>query len=176
RTMFLAKVAAVATALSLTVLSLNVFPGLAAPFAFSAALTMPPPEYDGAIAPVKASNMQSVLDRDMQAAREPGGQLALGKDAGLTIGVVEHGVRSVFTYGTAHPDSIFEIGSITKTFTGLLLARMAAQGKVKLNEPVRELLPPGTAAKPNGSEITLLDLATQHSGLPGLPDNFKPVD
>src|SRR5262249_26148763 len=132
--------------------------------------------YDAAIAPVKASNMQSVLDRDMQAAREPGGQLALGKDAGLTIGVVEHGVRSVFTYGTAHPDSIFEIGSITKTFTGLLLARMAAQGKVKLNEPVRELLPPGTAAKPNGSEITLLDLATQHSGLPGLPDNFKPVD
>jgi CubicO group peptidase (beta-lactamase class C family) len=41
---------------------------------------------------------------------------------------------------------------------------------------VRELLPPGTAAKPAGDEITLLDLATQHSGLPRMPDNFKPAD
>ena len=43
RTLFLAKVAAVATALSLTVLALNIFPGLAAPFVFAAAPTLPPP-------------------------------------------------------------------------------------------------------------------------------------
>jgi CubicO group peptidase (beta-lactamase class C family) len=41
---------------------------------------------------------------------------------------------------------------------------------------VRELLPPGTVAKPTGDEITLLDLATQHSGLPRMPGNFRPVD
>jgi D-alanyl-D-alanine-carboxypeptidase/D-alanyl-D-alanine-endopeptidase len=50
------------------------------------------------------------------------------------------------------------------------------QGKVKLDDPVRELLPSGTVAKPAGLEITLVDLATQHSGLPRMPDNFAPTD
>ena len=39
----------------------------------------------------------------------------------IVVGVVKHGERRVFAYGTAHPDSIYQIGSITKTFTGLLL-------------------------------------------------------
>src|SRR5207248_7245613 len=113
--------------------------------------------------------------------RMPGGgalapALATGSPLGLAIGVSKRGERRVFTYGTAKPDSVFEIGSITKTFTGLVLAQMVAQGKVRFDEPVRELLPPGTVAKPNGTEITLLDLATQHSGLPRMPDNFKPSD
>ena len=46
---------------------------------------------------------------------------------------------------------------------------MAAHGKVRFDEPVRESLPRGIVAKPQGFEITLLDLATQHSGLPGMP-------
>jgi CubicO group peptidase (beta-lactamase class C family) len=177
RTLFLAKVAAVATALTLTVASLNLFPGLAAPFVFPTALTYPPPRYDAALAPLAADRLEAVLDRDLAAARDPqSGAFWLGKEAGIAIGVVKHGVRRVFTYGTARPDSIFEIGSISKTFTGLLLAQMAAQGKVRLDEPVRLLLPPGTAAQPPGDEITLLDLATQHSGLPSMPDNFNPAD
>src|SRR5208282_6447968 len=90
--------------------------------------------------------------------------------------IVQHGVTRIFSYGTAKPDSIFEIGSITKTFTGLALAQMVEQGKVKFDEPVRQLLPAGTVAKPASSEITLIDLATQHSGLPRMPDNFKPAD
>jgi CubicO group peptidase (beta-lactamase class C family) len=53
---------------------------------------------------------------------------------------------------------------------------MAIQGKVKLNEPVRELLPPGTVAKPSGAEIALIDLATQRSGLPPMPDNIDLTD
>ena len=75
-------------------------------------------------------------------------------------------MRRVFTYGTAKPDSLFQIGSITKTFTGLMLAQMVVQGKVALDEPIRLLLPPDFVAKPRGNEITLVDLATQHSGLP----------
>ena len=90
---------------------------------------------------------------------------------GVTIGVVRGGVKRVFSYGAAKPDSIFEIGSTTKTFTGLMLAQMVAQGKAKLDERVRELLPPGTVAKPDGVEITLLDLATRRSGLPRFPSN-----
>jgi len=90
--------------------------------------------------------------------------------------VAEHGERHVFSYGAAKVDSIFEIGSISKTFTGLILAQMVAQGKVKYDEPVRELLPPGTVSKPVSAEITLVDLATQHSGLPRMPDNFTPAN
>ena len=171
RSIFAAKLAAVATALGVTVVSLNIFPGLAAPFAFSTALTMPPPAYEPAMAPVSASGMQAVLGRELNSRVR-----ALGPQAGIAIGVLDRGERRVFTYGTARPDSLFEIGSITKTFTGLLLARMAARGMVRLDEPVRELLPPGTAARPRGAEITLLDLATQHSALPVMPDNFHPAD
>jgi CubicO group peptidase (beta-lactamase class C family) len=94
--------------------------------------------------------------------------------AGIVIGVSEHGVRRVMTYGAARPDSLFEIGSITKTFTGLLLAQMAVQGKLDLRDHVRDLLPPGIAAAPKGFEINLLDLATHHSGLPPMPDNPGP--
>ncbi|WP_161557720.1 serine hydrolase domain-containing protein [Acidisarcina polymorpha] len=140
-----------------------------------AAAPIAAPTYDAALAPVAAADLQSVLDRDLAEALKSG-ELAPGTGVGISIAVVEHGVRRVFSYGAAKQDSIFEIGSITKTFTGLVLSQMVEQGKVKFDEPVRELLPPGTVAKPAGNEITLLDLATQHSGLPRIPDNFKPAD
>ena len=177
RTLFWAKAAAVAAALCLTMLLLNVFPGIAAPFALATAPTFPPPQYDPAMAPVSAADMQTVLDRDLAPARIPDrGSLVPGTNTGVSIGVLKHGERSVFSYGTAKPEYLFEIGSITKTFTGLVLAKMVAEGKVRLDEPIRELLPPGTAAKPQGNEITLLDLVTHHSGLPVTPDNFDPAD
>jgi CubicO group peptidase (beta-lactamase class C family) len=176
RMLFLAKVAAVATTLSLTIVALDFFPGLAVPFVFSTAPIAPPATYDAAMPPVSVANLKSVLDRDIAPARIGHGALAPGTYAGVAIGVLEHGERRVFSYGTASEDSIFEIGSITKTFTALLLAKMVEQEKVRFDEPVRELLPPGTVAKPAGEEITLLDLATQHSGLPRMPGNFKPAD
>lgn len=167
RTLFLAKVAAAGTALSLTVVILHAAAGLAWPLALDTqapAQTAPSLTWDPAIPPVDAAGMQSVLNRDLQ---PPAG-------AGLAIGVWKHGVRRVFAYGTAKSDSIFEIASISKTFTALLLAQMAKQGKVRFDEPVRELLPAETVAKPKGNEITLLDLATHHSGLPPLPGNLRP--
>ena len=95
----------------------------------------------------------------------------------MTIGVVARGVRKIFSYGAAKPDSVFEIGSITKTFTGLILAQMVEQKKVRLTEPVRALLPTGTVAPPTSrAEITLLDLCTHRSGLPAWPDNLKLVN
>jgi D-alanyl-D-alanine-carboxypeptidase/D-alanyl-D-alanine-endopeptidase len=133
-------------------------------------------ELQPAMAPVDVAGLQAVLDADLKPALD-GGDLAAATGAGVTVGVVQHGVRRVFTYGPTKPDSVFEIGSITKTFTGLLLAQMAAAKKVRLDEPVRGLLPPGTVAKPeSGDEITLLDLSVQHSGLPRMPDNFKPAE
>ncbi len=135
-----------------------------------------PAKAESVMPPVPIAKLKSVLDADLVPVLKAGA-LAEDTHGGVTIGVVQHGQRQIFSYGTAKPDSVFEIGSITKTFTGLILAQMTEQGKVRLNEPVRELLPPGTVAKPaTGAEITLLDLSDQHSGLPRLPDNFNPAD
>lgn len=124
---------------------------------------------------VSAAMIGPLLTRDIDTALAQGG-LGPRKSAGVVIGVVRDGMTRVFAFGTAKPDSIFEIGSITKTFTGLLLAQMIVQGKVTLTEPVRKLLPEGLVTAPNGPEISLSDLITHHSGLPRMPGNFAPRD
>jgi D-alanyl-D-alanine-carboxypeptidase/D-alanyl-D-alanine-endopeptidase len=134
-----------------------------------------PPKFDAALPAVPIGELKAILDRDLTQALKQG-LLAPDSGGGVTIGVVQHGTRRIFVYGAAKEDSIFEVGSISKTFTGLILAQLVEQHKVKLDDPLRELLPPGTVTKPDGVEITLLDLATQHSGLPRLPDNMRPAD
>ena len=99
----------------------------------------------------------------------------LGPDGSETYHAA--GVMAVGKPEPVTPDTIFEIGSITKTFTGTLLAEMAARGEVKLSDPVRKYLPQGVTLPKDGErEITLEDLATQRSGLPRLPDNMDPAD
>ena len=135
---------------------------------------MPTPTPAPAMPPVALDNLKPILDRELAPVLEHGLLSKLSGGGGLVIGVMDHGQRRIFAYGTAKPDSIFEIGSITKTFTGLVLAQMVVQKKVTLDTPIRTLLPAGFVAKPSGAGITLVDLATQHSGLPRMPDNFKP--
>jgi CubicO group peptidase (beta-lactamase class C family) len=101
---------------------------------------------------------------------------------GIVVGLLAADGRSrVFAYGasgTARPldaQSVFEIGSITKTFTAAVLADMVAKGEVKLDDPVAKYLPADVRVPSrNGRQITLLDLATQSSGLPRMPTNFSP--
>ena len=137
---------------------------------------MPTPKSAPARPPVSLDQLKAVLDRELAPVLQNGLLSRVSGGGGLVVGVLDHGQRRIFAYGAAKPDSIFEIGSITKTFTGLILAQMVAQKKVSLDEPIGALLPKGTVAKSAHPEITLLDLATQHSGLPRMPDNFKPKD
>lgn len=118
--------------------------------------------------PVTLAGLKHTLDGEFASV------IAAWPQGGIVVGVVDHGQRQVMAWGTARRDSIFEIGSVTKTFTALALAQMALQKKVTLDEPVRALLPAGMAAQSADAEITLADLATQHSGLPRLPDNLAP--
>ena len=68
------------------------------------------------------------------------------------------------------PDTIRYIASITKVFTGILLADMVRRGEVELFEPIAKLLPPEASVPTrNGKSITLVDIATHHSGLPFMP-------
>lgn len=70
---------------------------------------------------------------------------------------------------------IFEIGSISKVFTGLLLAQAVIEKKVALTSTLRDLLGPDFSfADPNIAAITLEQLSTHTSGLPRLPDNLGP--
>jgi len=178
RTLFLAKAAAVASALGLTVAALHVMAGIAWPLALAQFDSAPAPSlvFDSPLPPVPAADFPSVMNRDIAPMLGRLDLAAADGGAGIVIGVSQHGARRIIAYGTAKPDSVFEIGSVTKTFTGLLLAHMATQGQLDLRDPVRDLLPPGAAAAPTGFEISLVDLATHHSGLPRMPDNAGPGD
>ncbi|MCO6512078.1 MAG: serine hydrolase [Aridibacter famidurans] len=77
----------------------------------------------------------------------------------------------------ADKDTVYEIGSITKVFTGILLAEAIKRGEVKLDDPLSKFLPSSIAPLKYGErEITLKDLTTHGSALPSLPDDFKPKD
>jgi CubicO group peptidase (beta-lactamase class C family) len=73
-------------------------------------------------------------------------------------------------------DTVFEIGSVTKTFTALLLAHEVEAKKLSLDTAVATLLPDFRIPSRHGKPITLGLLAEQFSGLPQLPDNLQPAD
>lgn len=73
--------------------------------------------------------------------------------------------------------TIFEIGSITKIFTNLLLAELVVEGKIDLDKPVADYLPEGTKLPEfEGKAITVFDLATHSSGLPSVPPELAAAD
>lgn len=94
---------------------------------------------------------------------------------GAAVGLVDKGNINVRASGT-NPTTLFEIGSITKVFTALLLADMAVKGEVKLDDPVAKYLPAGSLSAFGNRPITLRDLASHYSGLPRLPANLAPKD
>jgi len=100
-----------------------------------------------------------------------------GEFPGIVIGLTDGEQNAVFGFGQAGqaaPDgkTVYEIGSITKTFTALLLAQAVASGKVGLEDAVSKVLPEYSIPEFDGKPITLLDLATQSSGLPRMPSNM----
>ena len=80
--------------------------------------------------------------------------------------------------GTAiNEHTIFEIGSLSKLFTSLLLAQMVLDGRVTLDAPVTDFLPPGIVVPSfEGQAITLHDLATHSASLPSTPPDLARAD
>jgi serine-type D-Ala-D-Ala carboxypeptidase/endopeptidase len=100
---------------------------------------------------------------------------------GLVVGIVDGTGRRVVTHGTSgsaaplNGATVFEIGSISKVFTTLLLADAATRGEVALTDPVAKYLPASVRMPTRGGkQITLQDLATHTSALPRLPTNLSP--
>jgi len=100
----------------------------------------------------------------------------------ILVAVVDGERSQFYSFGTLDsgeaPDgqTLFELGFITKTFTGLLLADAIETGEVTLEQPVQELLPDFEIPTRNGLEITLEHLATHRSGLPDRPSNLHPTN
>lgn len=99
----------------------------------------------------------------------------------LSVGIIDEKGARRFNYGTlsttdkkqANEHTLYEIGSITKTFTALLLAHLIQTGKADLDDPIDKYLPI-TVNVPDwkGKKITLRHLATHTSSLPRLPTNL----
>jgi CubicO group peptidase (beta-lactamase class C family) len=100
------------------------------------------------------------------------------KGQGIVVGVLDPAGRRVVAGGPdgGEPfdgDTVFEIGSISKVFTALLLADMVNKGEVALDDPAEKYLPAGARMPGRGGrKITLRDLSTHMSALPRLPDNM----
>ncbi len=109
----------------------------------------------------------------------------LGKNhetAGIVVGIIESAGRRIIAHGNLGKDdnrslegsTVFEIGSITKVFTALLLADMVQRGEVALTDPVTKYLPQGEKVPERGGRvITLEDLSKHRSALPRMPTNFN---
>ncbi len=104
--------------------------------------------------------------------------------AGLAIGVYQNGKTKLYTFGekikgsgkSIDTNSKFEIGSITKTFTGAMLYQMIKEGKIKLNDPIQKFFPSNVSIpkfEGETKEITIKDIVTHTSSLPRLPGNLS---
>lgn len=102
--------------------------------------------------------------------------------SGLSIGIITNGAVQTYHYGSINKNreqlpsskTLYEIGSITKTFTATLLAQAVIDGKITLNDDIRKFLSndyPNLSF--NAKPITLLQLANHTSRLPGLPDDIE---
>jgi CubicO group peptidase (beta-lactamase class C family) len=176
RTILAAKLAALATTGSIAVLALHAVTLLAWPVRLNtpaAPYTIPTLTSDPAIPPVDAVGLKAALDRAL-GHEIRSGFLAPGAGGGVTIGVSTRGVRRVFAYGEAAPDSVYPIASITKAFTGLALAHLIEEGAARVDQSIRQLIPDAGLAPPTRGrpEMTLADLVTHRSGLPGMPPGF----
>lgn len=124
---------------------------------------------------------------DLQPKIDPLAQPLLddGLVVGFVVGIVQNGRSQVIVYGETvrgsgvapDADTVYEIGSVTKAFTGVLLADMLQQGLMKLDDPAQKYLPQSVKMPiAQGQAITLEHLATHTSGLPRLPENLSPAD
>jgi CubicO group peptidase (beta-lactamase class C family) len=105
--------------------------------------------------------------------------LKRGKSIGMAVAVVTPTNATIMTFGRpslwsgarTSPDTLFELGSITKTFTGITLARAIERGAVRLDTRVQDLLPADVRLPGPATNITLRHLTTHTSGFPRMPED-----
>lgn len=105
-----------------------------------------------------------------------------GINTGIVVGVItpkgteffSYGYKSLISKELINENSVFEIASISKTFTGIMLAEMVVNDDLTLNDPLQNLLPSEVKVPTRNQEnILLVHLANHTSGLPRMPANFN---
>ncbi len=125
--------------------------------------------------PAASQTIEAILQERIDAGETPGIVAAVFKDGKTTY--YAYGYADVAAKRPVDSKTLFEIGSITKTFTTITLAHLAEEGKLSLDDPAQKYLPSGvTMPSRNDKVITLTDLASARSGLPRMPNNFTPAD
>ena len=107
-----------------------------------------------------------------------------GVTPSIVVGVIDNKGPRYYCFGkksltdsAVNEHTIYEIGSISKVFTGILLAHQNEAGMVDITDPAQKYLPSTVQVpKRGGKEITLGNLSDHTSGLPRMPDNFNPKD
>jgi len=105
-------------------------------------------------------------------------------NVGITVALIDGNNVEYYNYGKTEVKgadvneySVFEIGSISKVFTTILLADMIRKGEMSLDDPISNYLPKDVKVPTrNDKVITIRNLATHTSGLPRMPSNFNPKD
>lgn len=126
---------------------------------------------------ITPARIQDILDTEVAHKRTPG----------IILGMIDStGKRTVFSAGIqsevhrVKPDTgtMYEIGSVTKVFTSLILADMSLSGELNLDDPISKFLPDSVKAPTwNGQPITLLNLSCHATGgFPRMPDNYRGTD
>ena len=138
-------------------------------FALSARLAAPAfaqtsPRLAGAIAAIRAHGAQH-LDKFSL----PGMTLALTAPGGFAT-VLNFGFANSDTRRPITPDTLFQIGSISKSMTAALIHQLAAERRLSLDDRVSALLP--TVPLPSGNAITVQHLLDHTAGLPDDPPMF----
>ena len=133
---------------------------------------------------VSSSNpLQTILDKEVDTKVMP--YISLKSTVGLSIAILKNGKAYYYGYGETKKDNkiipgehtLFEIGSLSKTFTSTLFAIAIDEGKVKADDQVNKYLPDSISLLQfEGVPITLEMLSNHTSGLPRMPSNFKPTD
>ncbi len=124
----------------------------------------------------KQSSLDSLIEKTVAS------YIQSPQNCGISIALSRNGEIYYYNYGEASRDSkkpcssgtVYEIGSISKTFTGLLLAIAVKEGKVSLEDELRKFLPgkyPGLSL--GATPVLLKHLANHSSGLPRIPENLK---
>ena len=110
--------------------------------------------------------------------------VASGEHVGVVVAVARKGQTAVFGFGRKElasatpPDgqTVFPLASVTKAFTGVLLALAVESGEARLDDPADLYLPPPMHMPTAGEKkVTLRDLITHTAGLPVEPDDFYPA-
>jgi CubicO group peptidase (beta-lactamase class C family) len=129
------------------------------------------------------NTLVTLMDKEVDSVVQP--YIMMAATTGLSLGILKDGNTLFYGYGETtkgnkqipNENTIFEIGSISKTFTAILLADAVNSGKVKLDDPINKYLPDSIPQlEYKGISITLKTLSNHSSGIPGIPSNFSGTD